>query len=241
MNQDIVNLVLLQKLDNEITRVKRVAQDGPKRLAEVDLEMTQAREKVDQSLALEKDYLKRRRELEIEIADTEEKLKQNQTRQLRVKTNEEYRAILKENDYLKKSNSAREDEILELMEKLESLSEENKTLKKWLEEQTSHIGRRKEEIEQAIATSLKELERLEVERKEIVGNISVRPLAMYERMFTALHGRAVVAIINGVCQECHLQIPPQQFNDLQRNESLMTCPYCNRIIFWQEHEDFMTR
>jgi hypothetical protein len=42
----------------------------------------------------------------------------------------------------------------------------------------------------------------------------------------------VVAVKDAVCQACHMDIPPQWFNQLRKFEELMICPSCHRIIFW---------
>ena len=47
-------------------------------------------------------------------------------------------------------------------------------------------------------------------------------------------GLAVVPVVKGVCQGCHMSIPPQLFNLLQRGTTMETCPTCNRIIYWSE-------
>ncbi len=41
-------------------------------------------------------------------------------------------------------------------------------------------------------------------------------------------------VSNGTCRGCNMNIPPQLFNVLQRGTSIETCPYCHRIIFWEE-------
>ncbi|MFH1137643.1 MAG: C4-type zinc ribbon domain-containing protein [Pseudomonadota bacterium] len=238
MNLDIVNLVKLQQLDFKIEKTKRAAQEGPRKLAELDAQLQAAETRVAESLAKEQDALKRRRELEREIDDAQEKIKNNQARQLQVKTNEEYRAMLKESDFLKKSNSTREDEILALMESLEALVEENKGLKVWLEEEKESLAKRKKEIEAWIRVSLEESEVLEIERNSILKDIPGNYTALYKRIYAGRNGRAVVSIVDGICQECHLQIPPQEYNELQRNEKVQVCPNCQRIIFWKEHRDF---
>ena len=238
MNLDIVNLILLQRLDKKIEQAKAVAAEGPIKLAELDRTVEEADTKVRESLELEQELLKRRRELESEISDTDEKISANQTRQLRVKNNDEYRAMLKENEFLRKANSAREDETLELMDRLEKLTEENKGLKVWLEEEKATLAKKRVEIEAWIAESSKSVQILETERHNLTKDIPRSFTSLYNRVYAGRNGRAVVAILEGICQECHLQIPPQDFNELQRNEKVMTCPNCQRIMYWGEHQDF---
>jgi predicted nucleic acid-binding Zn-ribbon protein len=51
-------------------------------------------------------------------------------------------------------------------------------------------------------------------------------------------GQAISAVILGVCQTCHIGLPPQKFIELQKGNSLLTCPNCQRIIYWGEDENF---
>jgi hypothetical protein len=44
--------------------------------------------------------------------------------------------------------------------------------------------------------------------------------------------------MKGVCQCCHLAIPPQKFNELIKGEKMMSCPHCMRIIYWGDDERY---
>jgi predicted nucleic acid-binding Zn-ribbon protein len=238
LNLEMVNLVKLQKLDREIERIERIRAEGPERMAAVDAELAAVQQRVDQSMEREQELLKRRRDLESEVDDTDEKIKANQGRQLQAKTNEEYRALLKEADYLRKSNTAREDELLQIMEELESLTEENKQLAEALEQQKVDSETKKKEIQEWLKESLKDSETLTIDRESLVRDVPKEHIALYTKVYAGRNGRAVVPIVDGICQECHLQIPPQAYNELQRNETLVTCPHCLRIIYWKDHEDY---
>ncbi|CAD7771580.1 C4-type zinc ribbon domain protein [Candidatus Methanoperedenaceae archaeon GB37] len=47
------------------------------------------------------------------------------------------------------------------------------------------------------------------------------------------NGRAVVSVNDAVCEGCHMHIPPQNYNELLKCDKLMTCPSCQRIIYWK--------
>jgi hypothetical protein len=238
LNLDLVNLVLLQKLDYRLEALLKAQDEGPQRLARLDEELAAAQQQVADANQLEQDLIKRRRELEAENEDAEQKLKANQARQLQVKTNEEYRALLKENEFMRKANAARDDELLELMDRIESQSKEVKTLASWLEERQAEIEKEKEEIQKRLEKSKADVEKVQRERQGLLKDIPRRYLSMYDRVYPMRNGKAVAPVAEGICQECFLQIPPQQYNELQRNEELMSCPHCQRIIFFRDHQDF---
>jgi uncharacterized protein len=49
----------------------------------------------------------------------------------------------------------------------------------------------------------------------------------------------VGSVIGGVCQLCHINLPPQAFNEIKRGNSLMSCPNCHRIVYWGEDEYYI--
>lgn len=238
MNIDLINLVKLQQIDDKLSILLRIEQEGPEKMAAVDHDLKKAESKVSAALDVENEAKKRKRELEAASEDIVLKVKENQARQLKAKTNEEYRALLKEGDYLKKSGGVNDDELLELMEKLENLTAENEKLTAWLSEEREKAQKKKREIEVWLKESLKDKDSYLIERESLRKDIPEQFLALYKRVFDKKNGKAVVGIVDGICQQCHLKIPPQDFNELQTNSKIMVCQNCQRIIYWADHEDF---
>ena len=48
---------------------------------------------------------------------------------------------------------------------------------------------------------------------------------------TRRNGKAVVGVVNGICQGCFMSIPPQHFNDILKGDRMLNCPTCQRILF----------
>ncbi len=238
MVDDLIKLIHLQKLDYRLADLNRLVDGGPELLAAVDAEKAAAEAQVEESLEKEREMLKRRRQIEAEIADADEKIKANQGRQLQAKNNDEYRALLKEAEYLRKNNSAREDEALALIDASEKIAVENERLKGWLEEERGRLAEQRAQIEANLAQSRAAQMELDGDRQALVAGIQAKNMALYKRVYAGRNGRAVSRVVEGVCTECHIHLPPQSYNDLQKNEMLLTCPNCLRIMFWQGHPDF---
>ncbi|MDL2207490.1 C4-type zinc ribbon domain-containing protein, partial [Desulfovibrio sp. OttesenSCG-928-M16] len=45
----------------------------------------------------------------------------------------------------------------------------------------------------------------------------------------------IVPVADGVCSGCNIAIPPQNFIELQRASQILSCPNCQRLMFWSEH------
>jgi len=63
-------------------------------------------------------------------------------------------------------------------------------------------------------------------------------LGMYDHLRKFKDGIAISPVTGGVCQACHMGIPPQKYNELIRGEELLNCPNCHRIMYWGDNEDF---
>ena len=74
-------------------------------------------------------------------------------------------------------------------------------------------------------------------RDELVGAVDGDLRRRYEMIFSRRGGVAVVAVRGGTCQGCHMHVPPQLYNQIQRNEQLILCPNCQRMLFWQPEGD----
>jgi hypothetical protein len=83
-----------------------------------------------------------------------------------------------------------------------------------------------------IAVLRAEVEAASGSRDAIVAKIEPSLVKRYERIFVRHRGLAVVEVRAGKCLGCHMQLPPQFYNELQRLRDLRLCPSCHRILFW---------
>jgi hypothetical protein len=77
----------------------------------------------------------------------------------------------------------------------------------------------------------------EQKRNEIKNKINGGLLEKYERIKNRNGGIGVVSVWKAVCNGCHMNIPPQLYNELQKASELMICPNCNRIIYYQNKDN----
>jgi len=231
-------LIEFQKIEDKKNQLIRSYEEAPRRLAELEKEFEffegQYLSKKEES----DDATKTHRSVEQLIEDLRARMGRQKTRLGEVKTNKEYQAMLKEIDETKREVSANEDTALELMDKIDRLGKEVADLGKDLEEK-----RRKLEEERAVVQregdELKgRLDRLEAIRRTVRDRLNPDLLKKTEFLFQKQAGIAVSAVENGVCKVCHMNIPPQKFIELQRDEDILQCPHCHRFLYWPGHEGY---
>ncbi|MBI5583233.1 MAG: hypothetical protein HY892_05380, partial [Deltaproteobacteria bacterium] len=173
-----------------------------------------------------------RRGVEKEVEELEQRIKKSRAKLMEVKNNKEYKAMLTEIDDLTKAKSVQEDSLLEMMDKLEQLTGQVQERRKLVDSKASEGQIQKEALQQAAASCALELAELETRRRQVETRIEKPYLEKYEFLRARLQGLAMAEARQGACLVCHIHIPPQMYNELQRRDRLITCPSCHRILYF---------
>jgi predicted nucleic acid-binding Zn-ribbon protein len=149
-----------------------------------------------------------------------------------VKTNQEYHAIQHEIAHAQGEIKKHEDAVLELMVEADDLTAIIKAAEAQLasEQKTIDAERKKAQAEEAAMQA--SLDRLGTERADIVASIDQRVLAIYETAAAKRQGIAVAEARDGICTICHVRLRPQMFNDVRRNDGIVQCDSCQRILYF---------
>lgn len=238
MLEQLRYLVQLQQLQNRKNLLIRSREETPKRIAEIEKEYQQ----IETEFLLKKAELehakKMHRSLEQEVTEFEAKIARSKQRMSEVKTNKEYQAMLKEIEELKKEIGRKEDQMLEIMEGIESFSVEVKQREEALESCKEKTDVDKQELTKQSDQVNEQLEHLESLQEKVREKLDRTLLNRCESLIRKQGGVAVAAVEAGVCQVCHMNLPPQRFIELQRDENIFQCPHCHRFIYWPGHEGY---
>ncbi len=234
MKDQILLLIKLQKSDSEIKKIKIKEKELPNEIIRLDEEFQNLEKKVEEEGERLEELNRVHREKEESLKRGIESLKKTKDRLLEVKTNKEYHAMLKEIEITEKKNSEIEDKIIYVLEEIDDVRRGLKTKEEELnvyrlkyEEERKKIGEEMDSIDS---------ERLVCQEKisDLSEKINVDIFRRYEIIKERRDGLAVVSVWNGACNGCHMNIPPQMYNELQKSADLMLCPNCNRIIYWND-------
>jgi hypothetical protein len=227
-------LVELQELDIEISRLAREKECIPEKIRTLEQRYAEEEAKLKVMKETLVDLQARRRSKERELEHQSSEMKKRQGRLLEVKTNKEYSAILQEIQVLKNKQSGLEDEILEVLDKIDQQGKE-------AEGQAEHLTREQEvcwqertkwegKLEEAGA----HLAELLKERAKKLPDIEPELIQTYTRIYENRQGLAVVPVGDRSCSGCFVNLTPQTYQETRRNDRIITCSNCNRIIYWKE-------
>ena len=225
-------LVQLQELDLAIKRFEAAITAKPHELDPLKRTLDEARACATTHRKELEALDKRRRQCEAAVSDEQSNLEKAQRKLLEVKTNKEYAAMLAEIEAFKQKIAAHEDAALHVMELTELRKQELQDSDRQLKEAEQQLaeGRRRNELELTVLQET--LAGRRQTREEAVQQLEPRVMDLYARLLSSRKGLAVVGIKNAACQGCFLALPPQLIQEVRRNDRVLTCSHCQRILYW---------
>ena len=238
MNQDLKQLIRIQSIDLAIQELRFRIDKFPGISRALEEKLRAAQAGIDAAKEKARSNQSNRKKLESEIGTIESKVSKYRDQMMAVKTNEEYRALQHEIEHAQNGIRNIEDDILDLMMEAESSQTEIKTAESRLKEDQQKVDQERKQLTEVNQRDLSALESYLKERKEIEATISSDDLLpRYERVRKARGGIAVAAARNEVCEICQVRIRPQVFQEIRRNDQIIACDACQRILYDPENLD----
>jgi len=233
--KEIIGLLFsLQQLDDEIDDLKTEKEGIPEGRLDLDAQVAEIADRIKVHRQGLLDLAKKRKEMEIGLEEAGEKRVKFQAQSAQVKSNREYDALQHEIGELDGEISRREDEILEILERSESVSKAIAEEDEALRVATERVKKEHGLLDEKAARLEQSLEAKSAERQRLIAGQDSPLLARYERIRDVKDGLAVATVENGACGGCFRRIPPQEMQILRRSDRIMTCEGCGRIIIWRE-------
>jgi len=230
-------LAQLQQLDTEIRKIKAWIEKLPTKLSELETDLTQRQRSLESEEGNLKELKKRYRAHESDVQMNLSRIAKSNQRLGSVKTNKEYQSTLKEIDDLKAVNSKVEDEMLAILDEIDREENALRSKKDELARTAEMINAEKTRLARETEEARNTLAGLQADFDRTAPKIDAELLSIYQRVRSRqTNGLGIAAVRDAVCQGCHLNIPPQLYNELQRGDRLKTCPNSERIIYWEDKQ-----
>jgi predicted nucleic acid-binding Zn-ribbon protein len=234
VHPDLKAVIEVQQLDQQVAELTVLIDSLPKQIQTLQSQLDDfihAHEERKKRLAAN---LKERKDQEGDIKAIQEKITKHKDQLYQVKTNEQYRAMLKEIEGEERNIRAIEDQVLEKMIEAEEIQKRVQEAAARLEGEKARVAAEIKRLQDERQKDLDERERLQARRKEVAATLTAAVLALYERIRTYRTGAAVAEVRDGLCTACNVLLRPQNYNEIRSNEAVMTCENCSRIVYYIE-------
>lgn len=230
MNESLLHLYELQKVDRQLDDLVESRGELPDRVNEMRRQAEEQRTQVDQVRHDISEIETRSRDLSAESADLREKVDRYKAQQFDVKTTREYDAITFQLEDGQRRLHTNVEAVGRMGIELEQLKMDEQQMALDLGEMERELDEAETALNELLANTEEEEKQLLARRDELAKKVQPFHMTIYNRVRPAKGGVAVVAIKNGVCGGCYNAVPRQLALELKKGEKHAVCEYCGRII-----------
>lgn len=232
-----MQLLELQRVDSTIDRLEARRRNLPEQseLDNLEQRLAELEKSIGEQQAILDDIVKRQSKLDTEIEMISAKIESEGGRLYsgQIANPKELADIQEEIESLKRRKSSLEDSDLEVMEEREGAEHQFNPLKEEADQVRQQIQETIVRRDQASAEIDRQLAEARDERTAWVPKIDSELLERYDDLRATKGGVGAAALVDGVCQGCHMRLPNQEVERVRKAEGLILCFECRRILVVQ--------
>ncbi|MCY3762860.1 MAG: C4-type zinc ribbon domain-containing protein [Gemmatimonadetes bacterium] len=233
MKDDLLRLLKIQDVDEELRTLEEVKSKYPEEITRRKNDIEAARKGLDEKSARVAELESQQRHYERELEVARDQLKKQEERFSEVTNNREYDALQMEIEACKTRISDCETHILQAIEESEFLREQIGIEENDVEQIVGEQQARIDELQEKLDSLQGEVDGVYSRREQETRGLDQSLLQSYERS-RSTRGARVAAVRKESCGACFRQLPPQQRNNVRRNERVLHCENCGAILVWDD-------
>ena len=231
MQEKILALYELQKIDSKIDEINKVKGELPLEVQDLEDEMagmTTRIEHVNAEIEELNSLIKQRKR---EVDQAKIMIGNYKEQQNNVRNNREFDAITKEIEYQELEIELAEKRLKEYAAGIKAKKLQLEEAENLSKERAADLAAKKAELESIEVETAPQVAEYEAQRERVLAKIDERLLAAYERIrCNVRNGLAVVTVKRDACGGCFNRIPPQRQVDIRQGKKIIVCEYCGRIL-----------
>jgi predicted nucleic acid-binding Zn-ribbon protein len=234
LNEQLKILVGLQEIDSSLLIVAEQIDSLPDRLEQYKAPLKEVTDLLQKAKTQSEVLTKKKKDKDLQLDEFQDKIDKLKSRSADVKTNKEYDANLKEIETFEKNRYKIEDEVLVMMEDIETFVNTLKEEEARVKEAEKAFKQEEAKIEEAKKKLFSEIETIKAKRAAYIDKLDKSTYDRYMKLLKKLGGLAVVEVKNEICLGCNTNIPPQLYSDIVKGEAICTCFFCNRLLYYKD-------
>ena len=236
MKDILKKLSMLQKVLQEYYELEKEIESIPKDLSDRDEMLSRKREQYAKAIEKEQDLKKKVVEFEEAYNNAKIKRAELEAKSAGITSQREFETHQIELSKAKETEhnfyNLKEDTKRRVVQEAENVADIQMTLN----ELQKNVDEDKKNISSRLDELIKERDALKQKKDKYSKDIDPTLLFKFERIVKTKGGGSV-AVKGRVCQGCHMELPVQFVNTIKKGEEVMFCPYCSRVLYYQEGDD----
>ncbi len=174
--------------------------------------------------------------LRVELDEAQRKREEGEKGMDAISTHREYEILEKQ---ISEAQALEDSKRKELQREEKSMAELNDLLKSeedLIASTEKDVNEARENLDKEIAACNEKLEALKAKVAEMSEGNDSKAIMKFQRIIKR-NRKGIVAVKGKVCDGCHMILPAQFANEVHHGEKILFCPYCSRILFYEEAAD----
>lgn len=223
-------LLALQDVDAQIHDLQQEISDIPSRKQHEMERLQGAQEHLAAAQAELRAFQTRVADFELQVQALRDRVTKLKQQQLTLKSNKEFRTMESEvNNCLHEAETLEGQQIV-AMDAVVLSKGKVASCEARLATERGNIETYVAELDQRMAATQERLKELATEREAAAQRVTPQHLRVYDRLRLSRRP-TIVRLADGVCGGCHLKQPPAIRHLVHRNNALVTCQMCGRLLF----------
>ena len=227
----VTQLLVIQDRDRKLRQLKIELKNAPLEKKAMDTRLATASATLEASKLKAKEIEVKRKELENEVRAREDRIGKYEQQKLATKKNDEYQAYDHAIESLRKEIAGIEDKEMELMEAAEAQKPVIAAAEKEAADTRALVQRQVADIEAKVIAIEAQVAEIQAGRDKLASAVDEELLDDYQRLFDRKDALAVAALVNEVCQGCHVKSQTHIVNSVKAAKVVTTCLNCARILY----------
>jgi uncharacterized protein len=232
MLPDLERLIHLQEIESRAAIANKAIAEAPGRIAALDALLqssTAALAAARQSL---EDNKTSRRSIDKDLISAQQRQEKYKEQLMAVKTNDEYRAMQHQIEAVGAEVGQHEERVLVSMMDADEINAAIKKAEAALTAAQAKVASERAAIENEAKTHQATIAQCDAERGRIIAAMDNKGAIDTFKRIAKVRGTAVARAEGERCTVCQVRLRPAVFAEVRKNDQIVQCDSCNRILYF---------
>jgi len=221
----------------ERVAIEKEVRELPKSILAQEEVLTRARKSYGERSQRFEEVQSRVGQLRAELADVVAHKEKSEQQMDSISNPREFEALNKEiteaglkEDQLRKDVKREDENLIEA-------EGEVRSSESLISSQEAEIEEKRTRIKNDEASMKARVTELKGKEDDITADIDTEVVFKFERIIKSKQGVGIVPVKGVVCSGCSMILPAQFVNEVRQSDKIVFCPYCSRVLFYQEGDE----
>ena len=232
MLPDLQRLIELQEIESKSAVANKAIADAPARIAALDALLQSATAALAAAKQALTDNQTRRRSIDKDLIAAQQRQEKYKEQVMAVKTNEQLHAMQAQIKAVGEEVLEHEERVLVNMMEADEINANIKKAEAALKAAQGKVSSERAAIESEVKTHQAAVAETSEARQKLIAALDNKNVVDTFQRIAKVRGTAVARAEGERCTVCQVRLRPAVFAEVRRNESIVQCDSCNRILFY---------